>query len=81
MGESQTSLFGTKTPTMPELVEMRNFFLVGCDFYWEGSGRVPEISLMLFREYQSNPKQVCYGCTNRDCKVRQIPYHGVKPQE
>lgn len=79
---SQTSLFGTSQPTIDELVDLRDFFPNSCDFYWGGSGYVPEVSIILFREYRSNPPEVCSGCTNPDCKVRQISYHGhVKPQE
>lgn len=74
------SLFGTAQPTMQELLDIRHFYPEGCDFFWSGSGRLPEISLMLFRQYKS-ASDACKGCTSRDCKVRLAPNPNLQEQE
>lgn len=66
------TLFGTSDPTVPELLDIRNFYPEGCDFYWRGEGTLPEISLMMFREYEC-AADVCKGCRARNCKVRLAP--------
>jgi len=69
------SLLGLKPPTMQELLKIRDFFLEGCDFYWrpDGSEKLPEMSLLLFRQYDRISK-VCKECSRRDCPVRMAPY-------
>ena len=74
------SLFGTSKPTMQELLDIRHFYPEGCDFHWSGSsgsGQVPEISLMMFRDYNSI-QEVCMGCTRTECSVRQAQNPNLK---
>jgi hypothetical protein len=67
------TLFGTVDPTLQELLDIRNFYPEGCDFFWSGQqGQLPEISLILFREHQ-NVADVCKGCRARECEVRLAP--------
>ena len=63
-------MFGTSKPTLQELLDIRHFFVNGCDFHWSGSGKLPEISLMLFRAYR-NQDEACVGCTRHGCPVRE----------
>lgn len=73
------TLFGTQSPTVQELLDIRHFYPEECDFYWGGSGKLPEISLMMFRDYD-NIQDVCKGCTRQDCPVRQVPNPNLEEQ-
>ncbi|MBT3864597.1 hypothetical protein HOE49_04325 [Candidatus Peregrinibacteria bacterium] len=51
---------------------LQEFFVDGCEFQWDGQGEPENISVFIhgIAVLQGDThKQVCEGCTSRDCKV------------
>lgn len=56
-----------------KLLDLRIFYPQNCFFHWDGKGQVPLASKTLF-ETHASIEEVCRGCRETDCKVRQAPY-------
>ena len=66
-------MFNTKPlANVQEALDVRDFYPEKCVFHWNGSGKLPETSLMLFRKYK-NVGKVCEGCRESGCPIRQKP--------
>ena len=70
MDEKDSGIIDPFAVSKTKAAELKSFFPIGCDYYWDGQGLVPDESLILM-ELSNSINEVCQKCTYLECQVRQ----------